>query len=96
MTPPLSGMKAVKSLMEEFDSVDAYLQAVREIMQEGHMPNIADLDDRVARLCTTVQEVTPDIQSRCLAKLDELLKKLNACEDDIIAFQTARSSGEAS
>ncbi len=91
MTPPLSGMKAVKSLMQEFDSVDAYLQAVREILQEGHMPDIADLDNRVARLCETVEKVTPDIQERCLAKLDELLKKLNTCEEDMVAFQAVRT-----
>jgi hypothetical protein len=86
MTPPLSGMKAVKALMEEFDSIDAYLQAVHEIVQEGHMPDIADLDNRVAHLCAAVDGVDTDVQGRCLKKLDELLGKLNACEDEMTAF----------
>jgi hypothetical protein len=90
MTHALSGMKAVKSLMEEFDSVDAYLQAVHEIVQEGHMPDIAGLDNRVAHLCAAVEGVDTDIQGRCLAKLDELLDKLNSCEDEMTAFHESQ------
>lgn len=91
MTPPtkhlLTGMNAIKALTQEFDSVDAYLQAVHEILQEGHMPDIKGLDDRVEHLCSTVQTVAPEIQDRCKAKLDALLQKLNHCEEEMAFFQ---------
>jgi len=87
---PLSGLNAVKAIMKEFDSVESYLRAVRDVMDEGHMPDISGLDDRVAKLCDIVQEVSPDIQERCATKLDELLQKLNDCEDEMAVFQDKR------
>jgi len=83
-----SGAVAVKLLMEEFDSIDAYLQAVHEILGEGHMPDIADLDNRVAHLCAGIANLAPDYQGRCLARLDALLKKLDVCEQEMAAFQS--------
>jgi hypothetical protein len=85
---PPSGAAAVKTLMEEFDSIDAYLQAVHEILGEGHMPDIADLDNRVAHLCTGIANLDPDHQGRCLARLGALLKKLDECEQEITDFQS--------
>ncbi len=84
---PLSGIKTLKSVTQEFDSIDAYLQAVHEILQEGHMPDIPDLDDRVARLCDAVEKATPEIQQQCLPNLNALLKKLDDCEDEMTAYQ---------
>jgi len=83
--PP--SVKNSDSLAREFDSVDDYLQAVHEILREGRMPDIADLDDRVARLCSGVEGATPEIQETCLARLDGLLKKLDDCEGEMTAFQ---------
>ncbi|MDR3424481.1 MAG: hypothetical protein P4M13_05310 [Alphaproteobacteria bacterium] len=88
MTTPQTGLKALKRIMESFDSLDAYLQAAHEILEDGHMPDMADMDDRVAHLCSCVQEAAPEIQERCLAKLDALLKKIDMCEEEIIEFQT--------
>lgn len=86
----LSGLNAVKTLMKEFESIDAYLRATREIMEDGHMPDIAGLDDRVARLCSVVEEVHPEIQERCITKLDDLLQKLNDCEDQMAEFHNKK------
>jgi hypothetical protein len=90
---PLSGTNVSESVSQEFDSIDAYLQAVHEILQEGHMPNIADLDDRIAQLCSYVEEAPPEIQKTCLIKLDDLLNKLNNCEDAMTSFQKISANG---
>ena len=77
--------------MEQFESIDAYLQAAFEILHEGHMPDIADLDDRVAHLCSSVGNAPTEIQEVCLRKLDDLLIKLNDCEDRMTSFQIISS-----
>jgi hypothetical protein len=87
MDPNPSAAEKDDSLAQEFDSIDAYLQAVHEILQEGHMPDIANLDDRIEHLCSRVRESSPEIQETCLAKLESLVKKLDDCEDEMTAFQ---------
>ncbi|MDD3371729.1 MAG: hypothetical protein PHE27_07910 [Alphaproteobacteria bacterium] len=80
------------SLTQEFDSIDSYLIAVHEILNQGHMPDIADLDERIARLCSRVEEAPPELQEDCLAKLDDLLNKLSDCENEMTAFQLAKKA----
>jgi hypothetical protein len=82
----LSKAQISDSLAQEFASLDAYLMAIHEIVQEGHMPDVADLDDRVAHLCSNVEIAPQEIQESCLAKLDTLLEKLDACEGEMTAF----------
>ncbi len=78
-------------LMQQFKAINAYLQAVHEILQEGHMPDIADLDDRVAHLCSNVEKAPLSVQKKCLKMLDELLSKLSICENEMTSFQKAKS-----
>jgi hypothetical protein len=86
--PVLSSISTTESIVQEFESIDAYLQAVHEVLQEGHMPDIADLDDRIARLCSNVESAPLDIQKTCLTRLGELLNKLNDCENHMTTFHT--------
>lgn len=79
--------KSLESILKEFDTVEAYLKGVHEILKEGHMPTIADLDDKIAHLCTNIEEAEPDVQEQCMPRLDKLLDKLNNCEDEMNAFQ---------
>ncbi len=88
MMPALSSMEANDFIAQQFESIDAYLQAAHEILHEGHMPDIADLDDKIALLCSNVEKAPLEIQGACLARLDELLKKLNNCQDEMTAFHT--------
>ncbi|MFA4993693.1 MAG: hypothetical protein WC521_00075 [Bdellovibrionales bacterium] len=85
--PALSSIRT-ESIVQEFESIDAYLQAVHEILQEGHMPDVVDLDDRIAHLCSNVEGAPLDIQETCLIKLGELLQKLNDCETHMTALHT--------
>ncbi len=90
MQEALSSQMEDATLTQEFDSIDAYLQALHETIHEGRLPNIADLDNRIARLCDNVKTAkessSHDIQKACLARLDSLLRKLNDCENEMIAF----------
>jgi hypothetical protein len=81
--------ETLESIAKEFDSIDAYLQAFHETMQEGHLPNIADLDDRIAHLCSRVESAPEKVQEPCLAKLNGLLKKLDNCESEMTSFHAA-------
>ena len=87
--PALSSTKTTDYLIQQFESIDAYLQAVNEVLREGHMPNIADLDDRVALLCSHIKKAPLEVQEVCLTKLGELLKKLDKCENEMTSFQTS-------
>lgn len=85
--------KEIQALMQEFDSVDSYVQAVVEVLKEGHLPDISDLDDRVAHLCEGVRSAPVDVQKACLSRLNALLDRIGGCESDMTSFQKALAEG---
>ena len=87
-------MPSSDSPMQEFDAVATYLQAVSEILREGHMPDINALEDKISHLCSIVQNADSGIQEEYIAKLNELLIKLNACEEQMDSLQAAMTLGE--
>ena len=91
--PPRPTGPTLAALTEDFTAIDAYLQAVHEILQEGHMPDIADLDDRVSRLCAGIGAAAPDVQEACGRKLQDLLKKIEFCEEEMRAFHATQKKG---
>jgi len=91
MTASQTDSKSVQALMEQFDAIEAYLQAVREVLEEGHMPDIADLHNRISRLCLDAARSPPDFRKTCLERLDSLLKKLDTCEREMTSFQQVLS-----
>jgi len=88
-------MTALESLAREFDAIDDYIKAVRDILRDGHMPDMAGLDGRVSALCATLENAKPDIQQQCLPKLNDLLQKLDVCEDEVRAFHAAQTKGHS-
>lgn len=93
MADPDTLEKATEALMQEFDAVDAYVQAVVEVLKEGHLPDISDLDDRVARLCEGVRSAPVEVQKACLTRLNALLERIGGCEADMTSFQKALAEG---
>jgi len=88
-------MITIQSLLNEFNAIDAYLKAVREILQEGHMPDMAGLDKRVAALCSTLETADTDVQQQCVPKLSDLIKRLDVCETEIRSFHAAQNKGHS-
>jgi len=84
-------MKKLSALISEFSAIDDYLDAVRDILRNGHMPDMAGLDGRVSHLCAAIEQTDSEIQQRCLAKLDALLQRLDICETEIRDFHAALS-----
>jgi len=82
-------MPTSQSLFEEFATIDNYIKAVREVLQEGHMPDMVGLDQRVSSLCAALAESEPEIQKLCLPKLTEMLERLDECEHELRAFHDA-------
>ena len=83
------------ALLAEFTSIDAYLQAANEILETGHMPDLAGLDGRLAHLCALANQVDPAIRQECLNALARVLKKLDACEEAMRAYRTAHMKGHS-
>ena len=73
------------AMLREFGAIADYIKAVREILQEGHMPDMIGLDERVSALCQAIEQAEVDIQQQCLPKLAELLQNLDHCENDVRA-----------
>jgi hypothetical protein len=88
-------MTPLEFLAREFDAIDDYIKAVRDILRDGHMPDMVGLDSRVSSLCATLEKAKPDIQQQCLPKLNDLLQKLDICEDEVRAFHTAQTKGHS-
>jgi hypothetical protein len=72
-----------QAMLREFAAIADYIKAVREILQDGHMPDMLGLDRRVSALCEAIEQCDADIQQQCLPKLNELLQKLDICENDV-------------
>lgn len=82
-------LKVFEALNQEFDSLDAYFQAVLEVLQGGHMPDIADLRNRVSHLCSAVMAAPVEFQEMCRNKLKDVLANLDTCQDKIATFHEA-------
>ena len=81
-------MTVPQTLIREFDAIADYIKAVREILQGGHMPDMASLDRRVTALCEAIGKAEADVQQECLPRLNVLLQNLDICEGDIRATRT--------
>ncbi len=79
---------------QEFEAIDAYLAAVNDILREGHIPDMVNLKDKIAQFCSNARQAAPEDRKDYLAKLDTLLTKLNACEEQIRSHQKALMENE--
>lgn len=82
-------MPTSQSLFEEFATIESYIKAVREVLRDGHMPDMAGLDKRVSALCAALVESAPDTKKTCLPKLTQMLDHLDECEHELRVFHDA-------
>jgi hypothetical protein len=80
-------------LLSAFDAIYGYIEAARDIVRAGQMPDMMGLDQRVSALCADIEQAEPDVRQECLPKLDRLLQKLDICEADIRGAHPARKQG---
>lgn len=76
-------------LLEELAAIQSFLGAARAILKDGHMPDIAALEERISSVCLGIQAADVDEQSRCLPELAALLRNLDECERDMRAWHQA-------
>jgi len=79
-------MTIAEDLAREFEAINDYLKAVSDILSDGHMPDLSGLDGRVSELCLQMEQADPEIQQKYMARMNELLHKLDACENQMRAF----------
>ncbi|MDD3029750.1 MAG: hypothetical protein PHS57_05680 [Alphaproteobacteria bacterium] len=92
MTSPPPKSPSVESLTEEFTSIDAYLQAAQEVLEEGHMPCLKGLEERVFHVCLRIQEssLENEVRALCLERLETILSKLDCCKELMDTLQTKK------
>ena len=76
-------MSQPDTIFEELLSVRNYLAAAQDMLKSGYMPNLAELEQRVAAVCLGLQTAESGVQQRAKPELSELLKDLDACEQSI-------------
>lgn len=95
-SPPKStAPDQAQKIHNAFQALDTYLNAVIETMRMGHMPDMAQLDKRVADLCQMVEQSEREVQQQCLPKLVALQVKIDGCDADMRALHTSQSKGTA-
>ena len=77
-------------ILTELAALKTYLDTVREALAGGAMPNLAGLDQRIAAVCTQMQQADKPVQQRCVPVLTALVKDLDACEQDMRAAHERR------
>jgi hypothetical protein len=88
-------MPSCQSLLDEFAAIGNYIKAVREVLQSGHMPDMAGLDKRVSNLCAALTESAPETQQQCLPKLSHMLDQLDECERDLRTYHETHIEGQS-
>jgi hypothetical protein len=77
-------------IKDEMAAIRNYLNSVADILKSGYMPDITGLGPRVAALCESLRGAKPEIQQQCMAEFSDLLKRMDACEDDMHEFNKTR------
>jgi hypothetical protein len=87
---------SASSLLNELAAVKAHIDAARDFVKDGHMPDLTSLEKRIADLCAGIQAAEADEQGQCLMQLASLLKSLDECERDMRAwYEERKAAGKA-
>jgi len=89
-------MKVLSALIQEFDAIDAAIQAAIDVLESRQMPDMAGLDKRVNALCSAIEKTDNETQQQCLLRLDDLLHRLDECANRLHAFRDASTAGTMS
>ena len=84
-----------RPLLEDLASIKAYIEAARAVVKDGLMPDMSQLEQRIAQLCQGIQAAEATEQSHCLPALASLLKCLDDCEQDVRAWKKANNGTPA-
>ena len=73
-------MRESKVLLAELTAIKDYLAAVQESLKSGYMPDITNLEKRIANACQDIELADEDVQKQCLPPLADILQNLATCE----------------
>jgi hypothetical protein len=76
-----------EQISAELSSIRDYLTAAQQVLKEGHMPDMAGLEQRVAAVCVAIQNAPQSIRGGYLPVLASILEQLNDCEKDLKAWK---------
>jgi hypothetical protein len=70
-------------IRHEIESIKNYLVAAGDVVKSGHMPSLDGLENRIARLCESIQQSEAATQKICLPGLHTLIELLDGCEKEM-------------
>jgi hypothetical protein len=79
-------------IRHELEAIKSYLLAAQDVVKTGHMPELEGLENRIARLCESIQGADPETQQTCLPELFTLIDHLNACEKAMRESRVAKAA----
>ena len=80
-------------IMAEFYALSGYLDAINDALTAGQMPGMRGFDHRVSQLCSMIEAETDQTQRQTYRQaLQELLKRLDQCEQQMRAFKAHRET----
>lgn len=74
------------SIHHELKAINDYITAFESVMESGHMPEMKNLEKRVAGLCRSIENAASEIQKECAPELNNLLNRINECEKKMKFF----------
>lgn len=78
-TPQLNPQEIAYALTTLSD----YLVAAQSLTEEGCMPDMQQIRERVAVICAALEVSEPAVQTQALPALTTLIEQLNSCESSV-------------
>lgn len=79
--------KLLDATQVELDAIRRFFDEAAGKLRDGQVVNMDGLDKRVAAVCQTVQQATPELQHVYLPELTLLIELLNDYERQLRALQ---------
>ncbi|MBV8548857.1 MAG: hypothetical protein JO126_05320 [Alphaproteobacteria bacterium] len=81
-TPPEPKMNP-QEIAHALTSLSDYLAAAQSLTEEGLMPDMQQIQERVAVICNAIEASDKEVQVKALPALSTLIEQLNTCETSV-------------
>jgi len=78
-----SHQQEIDKIMEEFNQIDSFLLAMRELIRNKKLIDLKGLDRRVENVCLSIQKAPKEVKKACIPRLKQFLDSLDNYEEEI-------------
>lgn len=83
-----------ESFRNRFDELIAFIDQANNAVLDGKMPDLGNVDKKVALLCRDIESANPEIAKQTQPMMAQMIVKLDALAQSLNEYQAAKS-GEA-